>query len=69
MPTITLTITPAQATRIAAMLAKTDYPATLVGYKALLVDYTRSLVGEYERAQAERAALATVVPAAPLDVS
>ena len=66
MPSITLTLTAAQATRVAAALAATPYPTTTAGYKALLVDYTRNFVAEYERAVAVAAATAAVTPPADL---
>ena len=69
MPNITLTVTASQASRIAAALSATDYPQTVAGYRQLLIDYTRSFVQEYERAQSQEAALATIPPPATLDIS
>ncbi len=69
MPTISLTIDATQAARIQAALAATDYPATLAGYKQFLVDHTINLVQEFERAQAQKTALATIVPPAELQVT
>lgn len=67
MPNVTLTIPDDQVARIRAALAKTDYPATLAGYKQLLIDTTRNLVVDYETAQARETALTGI--AAPGVVS
>lgn len=67
MPSITLTFTPAQAARIQAALGTTPYPQDAAGYKRLLVDYTRTFVQEYEKAAADKTALAAV--ALPADIT
>jgi len=69
MPNVTLTIGAGEAARIQAALTATDYPATVAGFKQLLMDYTRSFVQEYERAKAEKDALASVVPVSSLVIT
>ena len=66
MPSITLTFTAAQATRIQAWLNTTDYPPTTAGYKQAVVDWTKDMIKETEAAAAKDAALATVLP--PVDL-
>jgi len=66
MPSITLTFTAAQATRIKAWLATTPYPATEAGYKQAVTDWTKSMVKEVEDAKARQDALAAVQPAVDL---
>ena len=68
MPSITLTVTAAQAVRIQAALSPTSYPQTLAGFKQLLVDYSRHFVQEYERAEAQKAALVGIAKPADFDV-
>ena len=66
MPSITLTFSTDNATRLQAALAPTSYPQTAAGLKTLLMDYLKTFVREYERASAEKTALASVsVPTAP----
>ena len=69
MPNITLTIDAVQAARVRDALADTDYPTNLVGYKQFLIDHTKNLVQDFERAQAQRAALATVTDPADVQIT
>ena len=69
MPSITLNLKTSQAARIVAALSSANYPSTLTGYKALLVDYTRLLVQEYEQAQAQKKSPSTVTAPAALEIT
>lgn len=66
MPTITLTISAAEAQRVQDALSASDYPATMAGAKSLLTDLLRNYVRDYERAKAQEDALAAV--SEPADV-
>ena len=67
MPTISLTVTAEEATRITDALAGTPYPQTAGGIKAWLKDYVRSHVREFERNKAAADAVAAVP--APADLT
>ena len=67
MPSITLVVTTAEATRITNALAGTGYPQTAAGIKSWLMDYVSTHVKEYERKKGEKDAIAVL--AAPADVT
>ena len=69
MPTITLTFSSAEATRLQAALAPTDYPQTAAGLKAMLTDYLKQFVSGYEEAKAQKAALDTVAKVTAPDIN
>ena len=69
MPTLVLTFSAADATRLQSALADTPYPKPAAVLKALLVDYLQSRVREFEGAAAKRAALSTLTEPTALTVS
>lgn len=69
MPTITLTATDVQVSRIIVALGTTDYTPNAAGIKQLLVDYLKDLVQQYEKNRAEQVALAAIASPTPLTLT
>ena len=69
MANITLTVTAAQADRIKAALAPTEYSEDLAGCKAMLVDYLKDFVRSYEKATGQAAAIAAVAEPAEVTIT
>ena len=69
MPSTTITADSNDATRIIATLADTPYPQTANGVKALLIDYLKSRVAEFERNRAITDAVTAVETTSEINIT
>jgi len=69
MASITLTVSAAQAARIAAALAPTDYEESLAGCKEMIRDYLKDFVTSFERVKSQKTALAAVTEPAEVTIT
>ena len=70
MPKITMTLTNADAQRVAAALtANSDYSPDIDGFKQFLADSINEFVRKYELSEAQKAALATIVTSPDIEVT
>ena len=60
MANITLTVSAAQAARIAAALGNTPYSKDMGGCKTMLIDYLRGFVMDYEREKSRDTAIKAI---------